>query len=274
MGNRTEKGQSISIQGLILRGNLLTVRWTAKMESWCYLMDHFIEDSSRNLCLMEKESLPQLWGPPILVFGRKVCLMERAKSIFLMVIAIKVIFPMESNQDKAFLSGQMEECMKANSEVEWWMDLANSIKGTRSSFKESFKITKRSEEQNLELNMVHTMPNLRMEISLEKVLLSGMIKRCMKGDSKRVFPMEVALSSYLRERIWLGFGRRARIRRSRMSSQVADRDQGQDPDILRGMTDINMIKIECSLEIKSGPISQGNCFRVLQLLKSFNSHHT
>ena len=142
------------------------------------------------------------------------------------------------------------------------MDLANSTKGTRNSFRESFKITKRSEEQNLELNMVHTLPSLRMEKLLEKVLLSGMIRLCMKGTSKMVFLMEVALSSCLRERLWLGFGRKARIRRSRMLSQVAtqDLDQGQDPDILQGMNDINMIKIECSLEIKSGPISQGNCF--------------
>ena len=153
------------------------------------------------------------------------------------------------------------------------MDLVNSTKGIRSSLKENFKITKRSEEQNSELNMAHTMPNLKMVKLLEKVLLSGMIRLCMKVASKMVFLMEVALSNCRRVRLWLGSGRRARIRRSRKSSQVADRDQGQDPGTLRGMTDIDMIKIEYSLEIKSGPISQGNCFRVLQLLKSFNSHH-
>ena len=117
-GNHMGKGQSISIQGRILKGNLLTVRWTARMESWYCRMDHFIEDSSGSLCSMEKESLPQLWERPILVIGRRECLMERAKNIFLMGIAIKEIFPMESNQDKEFLSGLMGEYMKASSEVE------------------------------------------------------------------------------------------------------------------------------------------------------------
>ena len=117
MANLMEKDQSISIQGLISRGNLLTVRWIAKTESWCCQMDLFIEDSLRNLCSMEKESLAQLWGRPILAIGRRAFLMEKAKSIFLMEIAIKEIFPMESNQDKGYLSGVMGECMKASSEV-------------------------------------------------------------------------------------------------------------------------------------------------------------